>query len=117
MPRMRLMTPDFLVDAITELSKEGLLVRATQVFDWCEPNAVDYQGSGLNNQAVWDADCNEARGQHRLLKFKHGAKRQSPVAWALATCATQARYAAGNEGWRELDWDGDNWVWREDDGT
>lgn len=111
---MRLLTPSLLVTAVTELSKDELLVRATDVFAWCERNAVDYRGTGLNNQAIWDADHEEARGQHRLLKFKRGTSRQARVAWALAAYASKVRGSAESLGWRELNWDGESWAWLKD---
>lgn len=112
---MRVLTPNILVAAITELSEGDRLVRSTDVISWCERNAVDYQGNGRNNQAFWDADLEEARGQHRLLKFKRGASQQARVAWALAVHASKVRESAEHQGWYELGWNGENWNWREND--
>lgn len=108
---MRVITPALLVAAVTELSKGSKLVRAKDVFAWCDRNAVDYQGEGLRNQALWEADREEARGQHRLLKFKSGESRQSRVGWALRAHGAQAREAAARLGWRELIWEGEDWDW------
>jgi hypothetical protein len=110
---MRVITPALLVAAVTELSKGSTkLVRARDVFAWCDRSSVDYQGEGLKNQAIWDADREEARGQHRLLKFKSGEARQSRVGWALIAHGDRAREAAARLGWRELLWDGEKWGWR-----
>lgn len=106
---MRVITSTLLVAAVTELSKGSKLVRAKEVFAWCERNAVDYQGEGLKHQALWDADREEARGQHRLLKFKSGESKQSRVGWALIAYGAKAREAAARLGWRELLWDGEKW--------
>lgn len=109
---MRVITPTLLVAAVTELSKGSTkLVRVKDVFAWCDRNAVDYQGEGLKNQAIWDADCEEARGQHRLLKFKSGECKQSRVGWALIAHGAKAREAATRLGWREQLWDGEKWDW------
>lgn len=110
---MRVITPTLLVAAVTELSKGSRLVRAKDVFAWCDRNAVDYKGDRLKNQAIWDADLEEARGQHRLLKFKSGESKQSRVGWALIAHGARAREAAARLGWRELLWDGEKWDWLE----
>ncbi|QSQ17033.1 hypothetical protein [Myxococcus landrumensis] len=108
---MRVLTPDLLVAAVAEFSKGNKLVRIKDVLAWCECNAVDYHGSGLKNQALWDADLGEARGQHRLLKFKSGECKQSRVGWALIPHGEKAREAATHLGWRELEWTGEGWDW------
>lgn len=108
---MRVITPALLVAAVTELSKGAKLVRAKEVFAWCDRNAVDYQGEGLKNQALWDADLEEARGPCRLLKFKSGECKQSRVGWALIAHGAKAREAAARLGWRELIWNGEKWDW------
>ncbi|REG30890.1 hypothetical protein ATI61_106360 [Archangium gephyra] len=108
---MNLITAELLFRGIKELSADDLLVRATDVFEWCARLPVDYRGSGWNNQAIWDADREEARGQHRLLKFKCGTTRQARVAWGLVHHADKVRTAAKLAGWRELHWDGKRWVW------
>jgi len=110
---MRVITPDLLVAAVTELSlsRSGKLVRIKDVFAWCDWNGVDYQGTGLKNQALWDAEREEACGQHRLLKFKSGECKQSRVGWALVPHGARAREAASSLGWREQLWDGEKWDW------
>lgn len=108
---MRAITASLLVAAVTELSKGSKLVRVRDVFAWCDRNAVDYQGEGLKNQAIWDADLEEARGQRRLLKFKSGECKQSRVGWALIAHGAQARESAARLGWREQLWDGEKWEW------
>jgi hypothetical protein len=108
---MRVITPTLLVAAVTELSKGAKLVRAKEVFAWCDRNSVDYQGEGLKNQAIWEAEREEARGQHRLLKFKSGESKQSRVGWALITHGAKAREAAARLGWREQLWNGEEWDW------
>jgi hypothetical protein len=108
---MRVITPALLVAAVTELSKGAKLVKAKDVFAWCERNAVDYQGEALDNQPIWDADCEEARGQCRLLKFKSGESRQSRLGWALIAHADKAREAAKRLNWGELRWSGERWDW------
>ncbi|MFP2925703.1 hypothetical protein ACLESO_10880 [Pyxidicoccus sp. 3LG] len=108
---MRVITPALLVEAVTELSKATPLVRARDVFAWCERNSVDYQGEGLRKQAIWDADREEARGQNRLLKFKSGESKQSRVGWSLPSRGARAREAAMRLGWAEQFWDGENWTW------
>lgn len=108
---MRVITPQLLVAAVTELSKGAKLVRLKDVFTWCDWNGVDYQGNGPKNQALWDADRDEAGGQHRLLKFKSGDCKQSRVGWALIPHGAQAREAAAQLGWREQLWDGEKWDW------
>ncbi|WP_224365001.1 hypothetical protein [Hyalangium versicolor] len=108
---MRVMTAALLVEAVTELSKGSKLVRAKDVFAWCDRNGVDYQGERLKNHAIWDADCEEARGQQRLLKFKSGESKQSREGWALIAHRARAREAAARLGWREMLWTGEKWDW------
>jgi hypothetical protein len=108
---MRVITASLLVAAVTELSKGSKLVRLRDVFAWCDRNAVDYEGEGLKNQAIWDADLEEARGQRRLLKFKSGECKQSRMGWALIAHGAKAREAAARLGWREQFWDGEKWEW------
>lgn len=110
-PPMRVITSTLLVAAVTELSKGSKLVRLKDVLGWCERNRVDYQGEGLKNQAVWDADLEEARGQRRLLKFKSGECKQSRVGWALIAHGAKAREAAARLNWREQIWNGAQWDW------
>ncbi|WP_244237065.1 hypothetical protein [Corallococcus llansteffanensis] len=99
------------MEAVTELSRGTRLVRAKEVLAWCDRNQVDCQGAGLKNQALWDADLEEAGGPHRLLKFKSGECKQSRVGWALIAHGAKAREAAAHLGWRELRWTGENWDW------
>jgi len=106
---MRMMTPALLVAAVTELSKGTPLVRLRDVQAWCDRNSVNYQGEGLRNQAIWDADAGEARGEQRLLKFKSGECKQSRVGWAPIARGTKAREAAARLGWQELFWTGEAW--------
>jgi hypothetical protein len=109
---MRVIDSTLLVAAVTELSRGGSkLVRARDVFAWCERNRVDYQGEGPKHQALWDADLEEARGQRRLLKFKSGEFQQSRVGWALIAHGAKAREAAARLFWREQLWDGEKWDW------
>lgn len=108
---MRVITSTLLVAAVMELSKGAKLVRLKDVFAWCDRNSVDYQGEGLKHQAIWDADREEARGQHRLLKFKSGECKQSRVGWALIAHGAKAREAAARLGWREQLWNGESWDW------
>jgi len=109
---MRVITPTLLVAAVTELSKGGSkLVRARDVFAWCDRNTVDYQGEGRTQQPLWEADREEARGQRRLLKFKSGECKQSRVGWALPAHGAKAREAAARLGWHEQLWDGEKWDW------
>jgi hypothetical protein len=108
---MRVITPSLLVAAVAELSKGTPLVRARDVFAWCERNSVSYQGDGLRNQALWDADLEEARGERRLLKFKSGECKQSRVGWALIARGAKAREAAARLSWQEQFWDGEKWDW------
>ncbi|WP_426749719.1 hypothetical protein [Myxococcus sp. Y35] len=110
---MRVITPGLLVAAVTELSlsRSAKLVRLKDVVAWCEWNGVDCQGPGSRLQALWDADREEAQGEHRLLKFKSGECKQSRVGWALRPHGDRAREAAALLGWRELLWDGEKWEW------
>lgn len=110
---MRVITPALLVAAVTELSRGSPLVRARDVFAWCDRNAVDYQGEGRHGEALWDADREEARGQRRLLKFKSGECKQSRVGWALMAYGARAREAAARRGWHEQLWNGETWDWLE----
>ncbi|SET73241.1 hypothetical protein SAMN05443639_104107 [Stigmatella erecta] len=108
---MRVITADLLVAAVTELSKGTKLVRARDVFAWCDRLQVDCQAEGSKHQALWDADLEEAHGQRRLLKFKSGDSKQSRVGWALTAHGTQAREAAARLNWREQLWTGEAWEW------
>lgn len=108
---MRVITPDLLVAAVTELSRGAKLIRLKDVLAWCDWNGVDFQGEGLKNQALWDADRGEAGGKHRLLKFKSGECKQSRLGWALITHGARAREAASQLGWREQLWNGETWDW------
>ncbi|MCP3141561.1 hypothetical protein [Pyxidicoccus xibeiensis] len=108
---MRVLTASLLVEAVTELSKGSPLVKARDVFAWCDRNLVNYQGEGLRHQALWDADLEEARGQQRLLKFKSGECKQSRVGWALIAKGSRAREAAARLGWQEQLWNGESWTW------
>ena len=108
---MRVITASLLVAAVTELSRGSKLVRLKDVLGWCDRNQVDYEGEGLKNHLIWDADLEEARGQRRLLKFKSGECKQSRVGWALIAHGAKAREAASRLGWREQLWDGEKWEW------
>lgn len=108
---MRVITASLLVEAVTELSKGMPLVKARDVFAWCQRNSVDYQGEGLLHQALWDADREEARGQQRLLRFKSGECKQSRVGWAPIARGTRAREAAARLNWHEMRWNGEQWDW------
>jgi hypothetical protein len=106
---MRVITASLLVEAVTELSKGLPLVKARDVFAWCQRNSVDYQGEGLLHQALWDADREEARGQQRLLRFKSGECKQSRVGWAPIHRGARAREAAARLNWHEMRWTGEQW--------
>lgn len=106
---MRVITASLLVEAVTELSKGSPLVKAKDVFGWCERNGVNYQGEGLLHQALWDADREEARGQRRLLRFKSGECKQSRVGWTVIARGQKAREAASRLGWDEMFWNGEQW--------
>jgi hypothetical protein len=110
---MRVISPGLLVAAVTELSlsRSAKLVRLKDVIAWCEWNGVDYEGTGGKQRALWDADRDEAQGQHRLLKFKSGECKQSRAGWALIAHGEKAREAATQLGWREQLWDGEKWDW------
>lgn len=108
---MRVITSALLVAAVTELSRGSRLVRARDVFAWCDRNLVDCQGEGFKHQALWEADREEASGQHRLLKFKSGECKQSRMGWALIAHGAKAREAAAHLGWCELVWNGEDWDW------
>ncbi|WP_225408440.1 hypothetical protein [Stigmatella hybrida] len=108
---MRVITADLLVAAVTELSKGTKLVRARDLFAWCDRHQVDCQGEGTRHQALWAADLEEARGQRRLLKFKSGDSKQSRVGWALLAHEAKAREAAARLNWREQLWKGAAWEW------
>lgn len=108
---MRIITPSLLVAAVTELSRCTPLVQARDVIAWCDRNSVNYQGEGLRNQALWEADLEEARGEQRLLKFKSGDCKQSRVGWALIARGPRARDAAMRKGWHEMRWNGEQWEW------
>ncbi|RKG60914.1 hypothetical protein D7X30_08385 [Corallococcus sp. AB011P] len=108
---MRVITPDLLVAAVTELSRGSKLVRLKDVQAWCEWNGVDAQGDGLRNQALWEAERAEAQGQRRLLKFKSGECKQSRLGWALIPHGTKARELATDLRWCEQSWNGMDWEW------
>ncbi|WP_163999776.1 hypothetical protein [Pyxidicoccus caerfyrddinensis] len=108
---MRVLTASLLVEAVIELSKGTPLVKARDVFAWCQRNGVDYQGEGPLHQALWDADREEARGQRRLLRFKSGECKQSRVGWSVAARGVRAREAAARLGWDEMFWNGEQWDW------
>lgn len=109
---MRVITAQLLVAAVMELSKgSSKLIRAKDVFAWCERNNLDYQGEGRSQEPLWEADREEARGQRRLLKFKSGECKQSRVGWALPVHVAKAREAAAKLGWHEQVWDGEKWDW------
>jgi hypothetical protein len=110
---MRVITPELLVAAVTELSRGTTkLIRLKDVLAWCEWRSVDYDGAGLKQQALWDAEAEEARGQQRLLKFKSGECKQSRLGWALVAHGPRARESATGLGWREMLWSGDKWDWQ-----
>ncbi|WP_223641924.1 hypothetical protein [Corallococcus sp. EGB] len=109
---MRVITPDLLVAAVTELSRGSKLVRLKDVLAWCEWNGVDAQGDGLRNQALWEAERAEVRGQHRLLKFKSGECKQSRLGWALIAHGAKARELATDLRWCEQVWNGVDWEWQ-----
>ncbi|WP_240356538.1 MULTISPECIES: hypothetical protein [Myxococcus] len=110
---MRVISPGLLVAAVTELSlsRSAKLVRLKDVIAWCEWNGVDYEGPGGKQQALWDADREEAEGPRRLLKFKSGECKQSRAGWSLIAHGDKAREAATQLGWREQLWDGEKWDW------
>ena len=74
---MPIMTADILVHAVQDLEEyPGALVDSRAIKTWCNKHHVDY-GAGSFDKHFWDSDHEEARGQHRLLKFRTGTARNS----------------------------------------
>ncbi|HZH16011.1 MAG TPA: hypothetical protein VE057_16795 [Archangium sp.] len=109
-----LITGDVLVSTVELLLKDHKIARAKQVIALHKGNAhgVDIQGPGRKYQALWDADLAEARHPHRLRKFKRGKYPQSPVGWTLLGLDPKTRQELENDGWRELPWADNNWIWK-----
>jgi hypothetical protein len=112
----RIMSANDLVRAVTELEDRypGGLVPAVDVDAWCNKEGIDY---GEHDVPVckhfWKAEHEEARGMHRVLKFKREAKRTAPNYFALRGQAPRApdlapthraRIEARKCGWVECAW-------------
>jgi hypothetical protein len=108
---MRLMTADDLVQAVTELSRGSDLPvpAAPKIFDWCKAFEIDTHGPRGNHRAFQDASNQEARGQHRLLKFRRVTAGNPGVGFALVVNGDRVRPRASAEGWCELPWNGRAW--------
>jgi len=108
---MRRITVDDLVQAVTELSQGSDLPvpAAPHVFDWCDAHGIDTQGPRGNRRALQDASNQEARGQHRLLKFRRVTAGNPGVGFALVVNGDRVRPRASAEGWCELNWNGRSW--------
>lgn len=108
-------TEDVFVSTVELLLKDHKIAQTKQVVIALykdKSHGVDIQGPGFDYQALWNADLAEARHQHRLRKFKRGKSSWSPVGWTLLNLDPKTREELENDGWRELPWDGNNWVWR-----
>jgi hypothetical protein len=108
-------TKDVLVSTVKSILKDHKIAQTKQVviaLHKDKSHGVDIQGPEFDYQALWNADLAEARHQHRLQKFKRGKSSRSPVGWTLIDLDPQTRQELENDGWRELPWDGNNWVWK-----
>ena len=114
-----IMTPDLLLEAVEALEEEpGALVSAIDIMAWSDDHDVDY-GPPVNSH-FWNSDLEEARGRHRLLKFKTAATKnarnyftrrlKAPLAPAGAE-GHPGRVVARANGWVECVWR-DPWDWQ-----
>ncbi|MCW5808638.1 MAG: hypothetical protein KIT31_40180 [Deltaproteobacteria bacterium] len=109
-----MITDDLLVEIVTELATPSQpLVEATAIIAYCEAHGIDIQGDGnAKYAAFWSADLDEAKGEHRLQKFKRGKTAQARNAWCLTSGLIQARSWAANNGWLLVPWSNkeENWM-------
>ncbi len=116
---MSTMTPNILLDAVRALeSRPGALVSATDIMAWCRKHHVDY--APPVNKHFWDSDLEEAKSQHRLLKFKTAPKKRARNYFARRLDAPRApgsasshpgRKEARANGWVECVWMSP-WNWK-----
>lgn len=113
---MPLLTDDLLVAIVTKLATPSQpLVEATTIIAYCEQNAIDIQGGGTAKYAAfWSADLGEAKGDHRLQKFKRSPTAQARNAWSLTSNLDQARSWAASNGWLLVPWSTaeENWMFK-----
>jgi hypothetical protein len=110
---MQVLDADLLVKIVTLLATEAKpLVTGDDVRAWCgkkENGPVEY---GIpHGEHFHEADLDEARGRHRLQKFRETNARTAQVAWALVSMCPRARDWARQNGWLIDPWVCDNWDW------
>jgi hypothetical protein len=111
------MRPEELLQAVQSLQTDQVpVVRAIEIMEWCNrqtpPIRFDSGKSGRKNDLFELADLGEARGQHRLQKYKQGPAMGARGAWALIERRDAARAWACKNGWLEVPWAGENWDWQ-----
>lgn len=130
---MPTMTNEDVVRAVMELQEfAGALVSTAEIPQWCKRQRppIDYGPGipGANNKLFWKADHDEARGEHRLLKFKedsttgasraHLALRLNAKRAPASASGHPGRAQARQRGWVECRWlpgankGRGNWDWK-----
>ncbi len=114
------MTAQNLVDAVKALRTDAKpLVEAGQIISWCQGRSIDVDDPNqkFNNGYFMDADNDEARGAHRLQKYKKAnddgdCPKTAPNAWALISDVNADAYAR-THGWCKVLWKGTppRWAW------
>lgn len=112
-------TPDILVATVQEMAagRAGWLVRATELAALCESRGIEC--GSPSNWPVYKADCSEAAGPSRLLRFKTSRARNATAYLAIRGEAPvapvprdlhAARVEARRLGWAECVWNGTGWA-------
>ena len=103
---MPMLTYDLLVNIVTKLAAtRDPLVEAKAIIRHCQAHGIDIQGGDKAKYAAfWSADLDEAKGAHRLQKFKRSATPQARNAWCLTSGLAGARVWATANGWLLVPW-------------
>lgn len=113
---MQLITDDLFVDIVASFAtSQNPLVEAITIIKYCANHHIDIQGAGTAKYAAfWDADLGEAKGEHRLQKFKRSPTRQAPNAWCLTSMLASGCTWASANGWLLVPWSSSEkkWKWK-----
>jgi hypothetical protein len=120
------MTASSLVKIVGEIGTGSgqCIVSSRDIMAWCRRQRppVDY-GAGRKNEIFWQRDLDEARSDHRLIKFKLGSEPTDGTFFALKKEEKAALREAALRGLYSVPWNADarnsplggigNWEWQE----
>ena len=109
------MTPDLFVKAVTELQEfPGQCVQGNDVEAWCNRQTPPVDVGNPVKTYWWNADVEEGRTLHRLLKFKSSPGRGGRNLFALSEHEDEARRDAFARRLYEVPWGADlrRWDWQ-----